>query len=64
MAEDDASIATSAPADTIVALRNISSMTHPFDGDIDLSTATGIKLFNKALEVDSDANRLVVSVEN
>ena len=64
MAEDDASIATSAPAETIVALRNISKMTHPFDGDIDLSTATGIKLFNKALEVDSDATRLVVSVEN
>jgi hypothetical protein len=53
-----------APVETIVTLCNTSKMTHPFDGDIDLSTTTGIKLFNKALEVDSDANRLVVSVEN
>ena len=63
MADNDASVATSAPVKTIVALHNISRMTHPFDGNIDLSTTTGIKLFNKALEVDSDANKLVVSVE-
>jgi hypothetical protein len=34
MAEEDASFATSAPVKTIVALRNISRMTHPFDGDL------------------------------
>ena len=63
MADNDASVATSAPVETIVTLHNISRMTHPFDDNIDLSTTTGIKLFNKALEVDSDVNKLVVSVE-
>ena len=60
---EDASIRTD-HIDSVVALRNISRMTHPFDGEIDLSTSTGVKLFNKALEIDKDASRISVSVEN
>jgi hypothetical protein len=50
MAEKNASMATSAPVETILELCVISRMAHPYDGDIDLSTTTGIELINKALE--------------
>ena len=41
-----------------------SLITHPLDGSLDLTTSTGIKLFNKAGEIDPSQPRLELTVAN